>query len=364
MGCGEALGGPASVALPRLLPYTPEQAPAQIDVIRPQLSLGYATMGERFLAFQCDASIGTLLIGAFLALSYSRSSLNFDSLKQLALLIIPASYMTLAEFFFHGSFGKKLLRIQLQADSDEPSYPSFIQILFRESVGKWVSAALLGIGFLAGTWNDKHKTWADRMAKTVVVKTGNASLKLKVLLIPVLVLTNFWLAIALTEIPAKYERNLAEQLVTTESTVDELHEKIFNSLFIGELRPTEEYRKKIAGISSALDEYNRLLATEEELMKKTRKLIQKKDFSDRYRLEIYEKVIRLRHEIAQRIQQHVQMVLAFDPQKQSWDELVRDHKEMLNDINLRNNRINQVGGILVPKKIYFILDERIAQKQQ
>ena len=346
------MGGSASVAIPRLLTFTPEHAPAQIPTMGP-LALGYATMGERFLAFVCDASVGTLLVGVFLALWYSKSSLDFDSLKDLALWIIPASYMTLSEFLFHGSIGKKLLRIQLQADSDEPRYPSFIQILFRESVGKFVSAALLGIGFLAGTWDDKHKTWADRMAKTVVVKTGNASGKLKLLLIPILLTANFWLVTALRQMPAKYERSLAGQLVTTESTVDELHERIFNGLFNGELRPTEEYRKKIAGISSALDEYNRLLATEEELVQKSRKLIKEDAFYGRDRLGTYEKVIRLRHEIAQLIQQHVQMVLAFDPQKQSWDELARQHKAMLNDINLRNNRINQVGGMYVPRKITF-----------
>ena len=364
MGCGNALGRSGSAALPRLLPFTPEQAPAHVATIAPLTSLGYATMGERFLAFLCDASVETILVGAFLALSYSKSSLDFYSLKQVALWIIPASYMTLAEFLFHGSIGKKLLRIQLQADSDEPRYPSFMQILLRESVGKFVSGALLGIGFLAGTWNDKHKTWADRMGKTVVVKTGNASGALKTVLVPILIVANFWLAIALTDFPAKYERSLAGQLVTTESTVDELHEKIFKSLFVGELRPTEEYRKKLAGIPSALDEYNRLLATEEELVRKSRKLIKADAFYDRARLDTYEKVIGLRHEIAQLIQQHVQAVLAFDPQKQRWDELAPKHKGMLHDINVRNNRINQIGGSFVPRKIEFMLDERIAQRQR
>lgn len=346
------MAGSASVAIPRLLPFAPEQAPTQLPTVVP-VSLGYATMGERFLAFLCDAAVGIVLVGAFLALSYSSSSLDFDRLQELAFLIIPASYMTLSEFLFHGSIGKKLLRIQLQTDTARPRYPSFIQILLRESIGKFVSAALLGIGFLAGTWDDKHATWADRIASTVVVKIGHAGNKLKAVLVPILIIAYFGLGSALTKLPSHYERSLAGQLVTTESAVDELHEKIFNGLFNAELRPTEEYWKKIAGISSALDEYNRLLATEEELVQKSRKLIKEDAFYGRDRLDTYEKVIRLRHEIAQLIQQHVQMVLAFDPQKQSWDELARQHKEMLNDINLRNNRINQVGGRYVPRKITF-----------
>jgi uncharacterized RDD family membrane protein YckC len=359
MGCGTALGGSASVAIPRLLPFTTEQAPAQIATIRAPLSLGYATMGERFLAFLCDAAVGVILVRAFIALSYSSSSLDFDRLQELAFLIIPASYMTLAEFFFHGSIGKKLLCIQLQTDTAEPHYPSFIQILLRESVGKFVSGAVLGLGFLAASWNAKHATWADRIASTVVVKIGYANRKLKVLLIPVLLIAYFWLAIALKEVPANYQKNLAGQLVTTESRVDELHEKIFNGLVLGELRPTEEYRnteeyrKRMASVSSALDEYNRLLATEEELVKKSGRLIKENDSYDSDRLLKYIKVIRLRHEIVRLIQQHVQMVLAFDPQKQSWDELAREHKEMLSEINQRSNRINQIGGTFVPRKITF-----------
>jgi len=316
-------------------------------------------MGERFLAFLCDAAVGIVMVGAFLALSYSSSSLDFDRLQELAFLIIPASYMTLVEFFFHGSIGKKLLRIQLQTDTARPRYPSFIQILLRESIGKFVSGAVLGIGFLAASWNAKHATWADRIASTVVVKIGYASGKLKAVLVPILIIAYFGLGSALTKLPSHYERSLAPQLVTTESKVDELHEKIFNGLFIGELRPTEEYRnteeyrKRIAGVSSALDEYNRLLATEEELVKKSRRLIKGYDSFDSDRLVIYEKVIRLRLEIAQLIQQHAQMVLASDPQKQSWDDLVRDHKAMLNEISQRNNRINQIGGTFVPRKITF-----------
>jgi uncharacterized RDD family membrane protein YckC len=359
MGCGTALAGSASVAIPRLLPFTPEQAPPQIDTIRPPLSLGYASMGERFLAFLCDAAVGVILVRAFIALSYSSSSLDFDRLQELAFLIIPASYMTLAEFFFHGSIGKKLLRIQIQTDSSPPRDPIFIQILFRESIGKFVSGAVLGIGFLAASWHDKHATWADRMANTVVIRTGYASYKLKAVLVPILLIAYFGSGSALSKLPSNYERSLAEKLVTTESRVDELHEKIFNALFIGELRPTEEYRnteeyrKRLASISSALDEYNRLLATEEELVKKSRRLIKGYDSYDSDRLITYVKVIRLRHEIVRLIQQHVQMVLAFDPQKQSWDDLAREHKEMLSEINLRNNRINQIGGAFVPRKITF-----------
>src|SRR5260370_6787369 len=91
-------------------------------------SLGYATMGDRFLALLCDTSVETILIGALLAiftLTSSTSSLGFEGLKAIAVWIIPAAYMTVAECLFHGSIGKRLLRIQLRDDSPEPRHPSW-----------------------------------------------------------------------------------------------------------------------------------------------------------------------------------------------------------------------------------------------
>jgi len=318
----------------------------------PAEALGYATMGERFLAFLCDGSVETLLIGLYLALVYPRSSLEFEQLKALAVLVIPVAYMTLAECLFRSTIGKWLLRIQVRADSTEPRYPSFFRILLRESVGKFVSGFILGFGFLAGTWHPKNKTWADRMAGTVVVSTGVASARRKALLVPILICANIGLSIALTEFPGAFRKNFTHQVESTEARIEDLHQKIFLSFFSPEPATITEYQEKVRTMPSVLDEYERLLAEVQELVGKTLKLAGLTSIENN-RLEAYERVNRLRREIAVLVRKHVQNVLAFDPRKHRWTDLLRDRREMKQEINKRNNLMKMIGGAFLRKTISF-----------
>jgi uncharacterized RDD family membrane protein YckC len=349
--------GSGFVAAPQFFPAVPKQFPSPVAGLEhPLEALGYASMGERFLAFLCDASIWTALVGCFLAAFYLRSSLDFEGLKETALWVIPIAYMTLAEFFFHGTIGKRLLRIQLRADSSEPRYPSLFRILLRESLGKFLCAFIFGIGFLAGTSHPKKKTWADRIAGTVVVKTGVASSRFKALLVPVLICTYFALGTALTTIPSAYKKNLTVQLRKTEATIDDLHEQILQSVFAGKSWPAKASQQNVTTLLAKLDEYDRLLAGERELVWKSRKLTKPDDYRDYYEnkgLDVYEKVIPLRQEIALLVRRHAQMVVAFDPQKQKWDEVLKDRRQMMHEINSRNNQINQIGGVYLPRTVRF-----------
>ena len=47
------------------------------------------------------------------------------------------------------------------------------------------------------------------------------------------------------------------------------------------------------------------------------------------------------------------MVVAFGPQKQKWDEVLKDRRQMMHEINSRNNQINQIGGNLCSRRIGF-----------
>src|SRR5947209_6102287 len=144
---------------PHPFPVVAEQyAPLAVGVAPAMATAQYATLGERFLAFLCDACVESVLVAAILVVLYPRSSLSFQSLDELAAWIIPAAYMTLAEFLFHGTIGKRLLRIKLQVDTRVPEEQSFFRLLLREAIGKPLCSAILGIGFLAAVWNAKKKT--------------------------------------------------------------------------------------------------------------------------------------------------------------------------------------------------------------
>jgi uncharacterized RDD family membrane protein YckC len=318
-------------------------------------NLGYATMGERFLAFLCDASVQSAVLLALVAAYYADTSLHLEGFKEMAAWIIPPAYMILCEALFHRTIGKGLLGIQLRADSAKARYPSFFQIFARETVGKFLSGAILGIGFLAGIGNPRKKTWADRLAGTVVVRTRVVNSVFKALLIPVLLCAYVGIGVVLTEGYRTYKSQLKGHLAALESSVDNLHQKIVVSL-PPDSRPTESYQREITTLLPLVDEYDRLLSREEIVVAKSRGLVETAPSGELVRLDVYEKVIRLRREISGLVRKHARLALAFDPQRQKWEEVLSDRREMIRGISSRNTRINLIGGTLIPQKVAFADD--------
>jgi uncharacterized RDD family membrane protein YckC len=308
-------------------------------------------MGERFLAFLCDASVETALLGAVVAVYYADTSCHFEGFKEMAAWIIPLAYMILSENLFHRTIGKRMLGIQLRADSTEARYPSLFQIFARETVGKFLSTVVLGFGFLAGFNNPKTKTWADRLAGTVVVRTRVVSPAFKALLIPMLLCAYVGIGIVLTEGYRTYRTELRDHVAALESRIDSLHERIVISLPASS-RPTGSYQREITALLPLVDEYHRLLSREQVIIAKSRGLAQAAP-SELPRLDAYERVIRLRQEISGLVREHAHQALSFDPQRQKWDEVLSDRREMIQGIRIRNARINLIGGTFVSQKVAF-----------
>ncbi|HLJ89226.1 MAG TPA: RDD family protein [Candidatus Angelobacter sp.] len=165
-------------------------------------SFGYATMGERLLAFFFDAATEAALVAGFVGVLARSPSLK--ELEGVLTAIIPIVYMTLGEFVFHGSLGKRLMGIQVRTDLPELPYPSLFQLLLRESIGKFVSGAVLGLGFRAD--NAKKKTWHDRLAGTVVVRSRKPG-RFRPLIVALLICAYFVLSIAWREISRSYRHS-------------------------------------------------------------------------------------------------------------------------------------------------------------
>ena len=67
------------------------------------------------------------------------------------------------------TLGKKALKIRVvRVENGEA--PGYTKAFLREVVGKMVSAAVLGLGYLWMLWDGKKQTWYDKIAGTVVVK--------------------------------------------------------------------------------------------------------------------------------------------------------------------------------------------------
>ena len=88
-----------------------------------------------------------------------------------------ASYLALLGYMAYGlvqmgrgrSPGKKLLGLRvIHLETGEPA--GFWRMLLREVVGKWVSGAILGLGYLWAIWDNRKQGWHDKIAGTVVLR--------------------------------------------------------------------------------------------------------------------------------------------------------------------------------------------------
>lgn len=358
-GCGEALMPRSmAIAIPRPVTVAAPALPTRLDG-EATVAVADPGMGVRLVAFCCDTSVGSILGAAvFLALLDSKSTLDLYTFKTMALPVIFIAYMTVTEYYFHGSLGKHLLGIQVQADSPHPKYASFSQILFRESVGKFVSAVVLGIGFLAGFWNSGSRTWADKLAKTVVVSTRARRPWRTLGLALLMISSSFAVDYALAEVASNYKDAIDQNLASTERTVDDIHVQIIQTILTGEPQSAAQYQQRLASVPSLLDQYDRLLMKEQDLVATARRFSKPALSLDSIRLDSYEKVIRLRQQISGSVRRHVTMVLASAPQNQSWDGVLENRKQMLRDVKDRNDLLNDIGGMYVPRKIAFNFDSK------
>jgi hypothetical protein len=168
--CGEALE-------PQAAP--PSQQPESATA--PQ----YAGFTERSLALLCDLFVAAILFLPPMALILiTGQSAEWGPILFFAVLIL---YMTAAQYFFHTTVGKRLFGLQIRTAAKARPYPDLLELVFRESAGKFFCQCWGGLGFLAATYDSLHMTWADRLAGTVVVKALPVSRTMKIVRVLLLV---------------------------------------------------------------------------------------------------------------------------------------------------------------------------------
>lgn len=140
----------------------------------PRVSAG---LWRRFFAMLIDHIItGTLYstAAALLGFGFSRSEGY-----QYGLLGLAVWYLYYGYFYtqFNASPGKLLFEIEVEstavARSAEPMTLTYGQAFFRETVGKFISACLLGFGYFLAFFRADHKALHDLLFNTRVVRRMN-----------------------------------------------------------------------------------------------------------------------------------------------------------------------------------------------
>ncbi|PIY80374.1 MAG: hypothetical protein COY80_03215 [Candidatus Pacebacteria bacterium CG_4_10_14_0_8_um_filter_42_14] len=149
--------------------------------------LEYAGFGRRFLAYFADALI-IFIISAIIQTSMGNNPFlayqNINtveeaqqmqkttsaSLSSLVALLAALAYFMIFYVNYDGATpGKKLMAIKLvRDDGSKVTYP----VVFIRYLATFVSAITLGIGYFWMVWDKKKQTIHDKLAGTIVIKTG------------------------------------------------------------------------------------------------------------------------------------------------------------------------------------------------
>jgi uncharacterized RDD family membrane protein YckC len=130
----------------------------------------YAGFGSRLLAAIVDSLIlGVVNFGAGLVIGMAMG--NDTSVQYVAQgigLVLAILYYVVYQNKTGQTFGKKALGLKVVNANGET--PGMGTLALREIVGKWVSAIILGIGYLWMLWDPRKQCLHDKIASTFVVK--------------------------------------------------------------------------------------------------------------------------------------------------------------------------------------------------
>ncbi|MEK8127236.1 RDD family protein [Paenibacillus filicis] len=121
----------------------------------------YAGFWIRAVAFVIDLALLSLI-------SYLYGKLGLQPLPVIANLGLSLYFLLLTGLFGQ-TLGKRIVGIRVvRADGTVPSWGA---ALIRETIGKWLSILLLGIGFLMAGMDANKRALHDQLSRTYVVRT-------------------------------------------------------------------------------------------------------------------------------------------------------------------------------------------------
>lgn len=124
-----------------------------------------SNQNKRVVAFLFDALVSGILIKVMTSLLTPISAFFGPLMAQ---FMISTAYWILPTYAAGQTLGKKLFNLYVIDNRNRPDL-SLAQVAFRETVGRFLSAVPLGLGYIWILFRDDRRTWHDLMAKTRVV---------------------------------------------------------------------------------------------------------------------------------------------------------------------------------------------------
>ena len=146
----------------------------------------YASWGQRVVAYLIDFAgfwiawtVGYVIAGIGIARTDSSTSGDVDPLTVIGYLLVAVTFLAYVIFSIWNrwirtgrtgmSLGKEKMGIKLV--SEDTGQPIGAGMAFVRDLAHYVDGLICSVGYLFPLWDDKRQTLADKIVKTVVVKT-------------------------------------------------------------------------------------------------------------------------------------------------------------------------------------------------
>lgn len=126
-----------------------------------------ATVASRWIANLFDGLVVTLA-GVLLAVLFSSD----EEMVGIIMLLLPVVYSVFFLWKKGATLGKQIMKVRVVDIDDEEL--SFGKVVLRETVGKFLSAIVLGIGYISAIWNKDKQAWHDKIAGTYVLSSKDS----------------------------------------------------------------------------------------------------------------------------------------------------------------------------------------------
>jgi len=148
----------------------------------------YAGFWIRFLAFVIDSIIISIVFSPILDAIFPAKEIPFNwrylnqeiNSKYLyssganVRNVIFMIYSIMMLYYYNTTLGKMMLG--LKVTDEDGKKPELLNLVIRETIGKFLSAIVILLGFITAGFDSKKQAWHDKLAKTYVVY-GKTSLK-------------------------------------------------------------------------------------------------------------------------------------------------------------------------------------------
>ncbi|OEH91916.1 hypothetical protein BFG57_03510 [Bacillus solimangrovi] len=148
-----------------------QQAPVTED-LKNMRNIWYAGFWIRLLAYGIDliviSSIHRLIVYPIFKLGgWSVEEVSDFSVIAIVTAIVGYTYLVLMTKWYQQTLGKMIVGLKV-IDKDGNS-PSWLTVIFREVVGKFISKTVWFIGFIWIAFSGKKQGWHDKIADTFVI---------------------------------------------------------------------------------------------------------------------------------------------------------------------------------------------------